>query len=166
MLNLEEDPASNHVREMAKYFNAELDEGNDASTITMDNHMANGFISSYRLFSGLTVWVYNVTFLSDFKVDLGLSEDRPYYFCYNVKGHFLHRFGDSDEFTKILQNQNIIVRGSPGTSVQIVFPENIKLELAIITVDTKLLGDLDIRNAKRINSKVQKIFQTIPADLP
>jgi AraC-like DNA-binding protein len=164
MLNLKEDPAADHVREMASYFNAELDEGNDASTIAMDNEKAKGFISSYRLFSGLSVWVYNITFLSDFKVDLGLSEDRPYYFCYNVKGHFFHKFGNQDEFAKILQNQNMIVRGSPVTSVEIIFPANVELELAIIIIDTKLLGNLDIRNAKRINSKVQNIFRPIPKD--
>lgn len=49
MLDLTEDPLANHVREMAKYFDAELDEGNDASTITMENDKAKGFISSYRL---------------------------------------------------------------------------------------------------------------------
>lgn len=166
MLNLEENPASNHVREMAKYFNAELDEGNDASTIAMDNQMAKGFISSYRLFSGLSVWVYNVTFLSDFNVDLGLSEDRPYYFSYNVKGHFFHRFGEQEEFAKILQNQNMVVRGSPVTTVQIVFPANVKLELAIVVIDINLLGNLEIRNAKRISTKVQEIFQTVSKDMP
>ncbi|MFT4969176.1 MAG: hypothetical protein ACI9O4_000921 [Chitinophagales bacterium] len=43
MLNLDEDLASTHLREMATYFNAKLDEGNDASTITMDNE-AKGFV--------------------------------------------------------------------------------------------------------------------------
>lgn len=166
MLNLEEDPASNHVREMAKYFDAVLDEGNDASTITMDNDKAEGFISSYRIFNGLSVWVYNITFHDDFKVDLGLSEDRPYYFCYNVKGHFLHRFGDQGEFAKILQSQNMIGIGSPETSVQIIFPANIKLEIAVIIVDTKLLGSLDIRNARRIHLNTQKLFKEVPKDRP
>lgn len=166
MLNLTEDPAANHVREMAEYFNAVLDEGNDASTITMDNHMAKGFISSYRLFSGLSVWVYNVIFRSEFKVDLVLSPNGPIYFCYNIKGHFLHRFGASEAFAKVLQNQNMIVIGSPKNSVQIRFPENIKLEIAVIMIDVKLLGSLEIRNAKRMSSRVQKIFQKIPNDQP
>jgi AraC-like DNA-binding protein len=162
MLNLVENPSSDHVREMAVHFNAELDESNDASTITMDNDKAKGFISSYRIFDGLSVWIYNVTFFSDFKVVLGLSEDKPYYFCYIVKGHFLHRFGDQDEFVKILQNQNMILRGSPETSGQTIFPANVPLEIAFIIVDTKSLGRQDIRNAKRIYSKVCKIFQKIP----
>lgn len=166
MLNLIEDPNANHVRDMAVHFDAELDEGNDASTITMDNHKAKGFISSYRIFSGLSVWVYNITFLSDFKVDLGLSEDILHYFSYNVKGHFLHRFGDQEAFTKILQNQNMIVIGSPDASVQIIFPENVELKIAVIIIDLKLLGSLDIRNAKRIYSKVGKIFQQIPTQRP
>lgn len=166
MLNLIEDPAANHVREMAKHFNAELDEGNDASTIAMDNHKAKGFISSYRLFSGLTVWVYNIIFRSEFKVDLVLSPDGPIYFCYNIKGYFLHRFGKLETFAKVLQNQNMIVIGSPDNSVQITFPSDIKLEIAVIMVDIKLLEDLDIRNAKRMCSKVQKIFHKIPKDQP
>ena len=166
MLKLVEDPISNHVKEMAAHFHAELDEGNDASTITMDNHMAKGFISSYRIFSGLSVWAYNITFLSDFKIDLELSEDNPYYFSYNVEGHFLHRFGDQDEFIKILQNQNMVVIGSPKNSVQIVFPANIKLKIAVIIVDLKSLKSLDIRNAKRIYSRVGKIFEKISKDHP
>lgn len=166
MLNLAEDPAANHVREMAKHFNAELDEGNDASTITMDNGKAKGFISSYRLFNGLSVWVYNVIFRSEFKVNLDLSPDGPIYFCYTIKGHFLHRFGELEAFAKVLQNQNMIVIGSPDNSVQITFPANIKLEIAVIMVDTKLLGRLDIRNAKRMCTKVQKIFHKIPKDQP
>lgn len=166
MLNLKEDPAAEHVKEMATYFNAELDEGNDASTLIMDNDKAKGFISSYRLFTGLSVWVYNINFRSDFKVDLGLSKDRPYYFCYTVKGYYLHRFGDQEAFAKILQNQNMIVKGSPKTSVQIIFPANTKLEIAVIIVDVKLLGSLDIRNAKRIHSQIQKIFHEIPKDGP
>lgn len=166
MLNLIEDPAANHVREMAKHFDAELDESNDASTISMDNYKAKGFISSYRLFKGLTVWVYNIIFHSEFKVDLVLSPDGPIYFCYNTKGYFLHRFGKKEAFAKVLQNQNMIVIGSPENSVQITFPKNIKLELAVIIVDIKLLKRLDIRNAKRMSLKVQKIFHKIPKDQP
>tara|TARA_R110000787_G_scaffold129264_6_gene241113 strand:- start:897 stop:1889 length:993 start_codon:yes stop_codon:yes gene_type:complete len=166
MLNLTEDPGANHVREMAAYLNAELDEGNDASTITMDNDIAKGFISSYRIFNGLSVWVYNIKFHSDFKVDLNLSEERPYYFSYNVKGHFLHRLGNQEEFAKILQNQNMIFRGSLKTSVQIVFPANIELKIAVIKVDQKLLGNQHIRNARRIYTKIEHIFQKTPSHGP
>lgn len=166
MLNLEEDPRSNHVKEMARYFDAELDEENDASTINMDNEKAKGFISSYRLFDGLTVWVYNITFYSDFRVDLDLGDDGPYYFCYNVKGHFLHRFGKKEEFAKILQNQNMIVKGSAKTSAQITFPENVELQLAVVLVDLQLLASLNIRNAKRIYSNVGEIFLNISTKLP
>ena len=166
MLNLVEDQNSNHIRELGLHFNAALDLGNDASTITMNNDKAKGFISSYSIFNGLSVWVYNVTFLSDFKVDLGLSKDNPYYFCYNVNGHFLHRFGDKEEFVKILQNQNMIVISGPESSVQIIFPGKVKLEIAIIVLDLKLLGALDIMNAKRIYTKVEKIFGKEPKQLP
>lgn len=162
MLNLLEEPDSYHVREMAVHFNAELDEGNDASTITMDNSKAKGFISSYRIFNGLEVWVYNITFFSDFNIDLELSKDSPYYFCYNVEGHFLHRFGDKETFAKILQNQNMIITGSAKNSVQIVFPANVKLKVAVIIVDMKSLGNLEILNAQRMFSSIQKIFQWTP----
>jgi AraC-like DNA-binding protein len=164
MLNLAEDPDAVHVRKMAAYFNAEVDEDNDASTITMDTDKAKGLISSYRIFSGLTVWVYNIKFHSDFKIDLGLSDDRSYYFSYNVKGHFLHRFDDQEEFVKILQNQNVIVRGNAETSGQVVFQANVELNIAVIKVDQKLLGNLQIRNAKRIFIKIEAQFQEFPSD--
>ncbi len=166
MLKIKEDSGSEHVRAMAKYFNSKLDKGNDASTIAINNDQANGFISSYRLFNGLRVWVYNVTFLKDFEVDMGLSEDRPYYFCYNVKGHFLHRFGIEDDFVEVLQNQNMIVRGSPDTSVHITFPANVKLEIAVIVVDINLLGSIKTRNAKRIHLKLEAIFEKSSQDGP
>jgi AraC-like DNA-binding protein len=163
MLNLAEDPDAAHVRKMAAYFNAEVDEGNDASTITMNTDKAKGFISSYRIFSGLTVWIYNIKFRSDFRIDLGLSEVRSYYFSYNVLGHFLHRFDDQEEFVKILQNQNVIVRGNAETSGQVVFPANTDLKIAVIKVDQKLLGNLQIRNAKRIFTKIEALFQEFPS---
>lgn len=65
-LLLKEETNSDHLREMADYFNAELDEGYNGSTITMDNEKAKGFISSYQVFSGLSVWVYNIYFLIRF----------------------------------------------------------------------------------------------------
>lgn len=156
MLHLVEEPAANHVRKMAKHFNAKLDEGNDASMITMDNKKAKGFISSYRLFSGLSVWIYNITFFSDFRIDLALSTAGPIYFCYTMKGHFLHRFGKLEAFAKVLQSQNMIVIGSPDNFVQITFPAGVKLEIAVVTADTKLLGNLNIRNADRISEKIQE----------
>jgi AraC-like DNA-binding protein len=146
---------------MAVHFNAELDEGNDASTITMNNKKANGFISSYQVFPGLTVWVYNITFRSDFKVCLELSKGGPIYFSYNVKGHFLHRFLDEEEFSEILQNQHMIVMGDSKAGVEIIFPANIKLEIAVIIIDMKKLDSLDARNAKRLHIKVQRIFQFV-----
>jgi AraC-like DNA-binding protein len=163
MLNLADDSVADHVRKMAVHFNAKLDEGNDASTITMDNEQAKGFISSYRIFSGLSVWVYNVKFGSDYKIDLGLFDARPYYFSYNVQGHYLHRFGDEKDFSKILQNQNLIVRGSPETFEEIVFPANVELKIAVIRVDLKLVGNLHIRNARRIFLNMEKVFQGFPS---
>lgn len=156
---------ANRVRKMAAYFNAELDEDNDALTITMDNQKAKGFISSYQISSGLSVRVYNITFHSDLVVDLERSRDGPYCFCYNVQGHFLHRFGNQEEFVKIHQNQNIIVKGSSETSAQTVFPADVKLKIALIIVDLKLLGSLGLRNAKRIYKKVGEIFQNHPSNL-
>src|SRR5680860_183902 len=159
MLNLIEDPLANHMREMAVHFKATLDEGNDSSTITMDNGRGKGFISSYLVFPGLRVWVFNITFRSDLKIRLEISKEGPVYFSYNVKGHFLHRFLDEDAFSDILQNQHMIVVGSPDGGAQIVYPADTKLEIAVIGIDMGALGDVDARNAKRIHSRVQKIFR-------
>jgi len=166
MLNLKEDPSANHVKEMAAYFNAELDEGNDASTISMDNGQAIGFISSYRVFSGLSVWVYNIRFRENFRVDLSMTEDSPYYFSYNVEGHFFHRFNEDDNHIKVLQNQNMIVIGGSEALAEIIFPKDVNLKIAVIVVDVKLLETQNIRNAKRIHTKIQKIFKEVLTDRP
>ncbi len=166
MLKLKEDPLANHMKEMANHFNADLDEGNDASTISMDNSQAKGFISSYRIFAGLMVWVYNITFKEDFKVDLGMSKDRPYYFSYNVEGYFQHRFCQQKDFVNVLQNQNMIVIGCPKTTAEIIFPKDIKLRIAVIIIDINLLNSQNIRNAKRIHSKIQMVFQQILKNQP
>lgn len=55
------------------------------------------------------------------------------------------------------------MRGSNETSVQIVFPAHIDLKIAVIKVDQKLLGNLQIRNAKRIFTKIEELFQKFPA---
>ncbi len=162
MLNLEENQSSSNLLKIAAYFNAELDEVNDNSTITMDNDKGKGFISSYQIFKGLSVWVYNITFQNDFNVKLELSEDSPYYFCYNVRGYYSHQYDNQKVFTKVLQNQNMIIVGSPKTSAQITFPANIKLEIAFVVVDMNLLGTLEIRTAKIIHTYVQKISKIKP----
>lgn len=146
---------------MAAHFGADLDEGDDASAITMDNGKAKGFISSYQVFPGLTVWIFNIIFQLDFKVHWKLTEEGPYYFSYNVKGHFSHRFLDEKKFSDVLQNQNVIVIGSPKAGVEIVFPANTKLEIATIVVDMKLLSTVDSRDAERIRSQVQRIFESV-----
>ena len=53
----------------------------------------------------------------------------------------------------------MIVVGASDTSAQLVFPANIKLKIAVIIVDINLLKKLEIRNAKRIHTKIRKIFQ-------
>lgn len=161
-----EELSYDYTKGLAVHFSGELEENDYGSTIRIDSQKAKGFISSYRIFGGLTVWVYNLTFHSDFKVDLIPSEHLYYYFCYNVKGHFLHRFGDEKEHTKILQSQNLILKNSPGTSAQINYPVGIKIEQVIIVVDVKRLESQDINNAKRIYKEVGNIFQNIAAQLP
>jgi AraC-like DNA-binding protein len=166
MLKLKEYSYANHVKEMAIYFDAKLDEGNDASTISMNNDKAIGFISSYQIFAGLSVWIYNITFGEDFIVDLEMADYSPYYFSYNVKGSFLHKLSNEEEFVNILQNQNMIVVGGHKTSAKLIFPKNIKLKIAVIIIDIKLIENQKTRNAKRIFSKINEIFQTIPKERP
>ncbi|MFT5907486.1 MAG: hypothetical protein ACI836_000632, partial [Saprospiraceae bacterium] len=48
------------------------------------------------------------------------------------------------------------------TSVQIVFPAHIKLKIAVIKVDQKLLGNLQIRNAIKIFTNIEELFRKFP----
>ncbi len=60
----------------------------------------------------------------------------------------------------------MIVIDSPESSGQIIFPTNVEFKIATITVDLDLLGSLDIRNAKKIYTKVGKIFEKIAKHHP
>ncbi|MGB6151893.1 MAG: AraC family transcriptional regulator [Pricia sp.] len=95
-----------------------------------------------------------------------LNKEGPVYFSYNVKGHFLHRFSDEDTFSDILQNQHLIVVGSTDAGAEIVYPPDTKLEIAVIAIDMATLGTVDVRNAKRIYSKVKEIFTLDHKDHP
>jgi AraC-like DNA-binding protein len=163
MLNLvEKRNILSNLEQIAEYFEIPLDDSNDASTISIDNHKAKGFISAYKLFQGLSVLVYNITFQSDFKINLELSKESPYYFCYTIKGHFFHRLNNTIKYDKILQNQNLLVTGGAETSAQIIYPAKIKHEIVTIIVDLQLLETQNIRNAKRICSSIKDIFLKIP----
>jgi AraC-like DNA-binding protein len=163
MLNLvEKRNILSNLEQIAEYFEIPLDKSNDASTIIIDNHKAKGFISAYKLFKGLSVLVYNITFQSDFKINLELSKESPYYFCYTVKGHFFHRLNNEIKYDKILQNQNLLVTGGAETSAQIIYPAKIKHKIVTIIVKLKSLENQDIRNAKRIYSSIKEIFTKIP----
>jgi hypothetical protein len=54
------------------------------------------------------------------------------------------------------------VREGKETSVQIVFPAHIKLKIAVIKVDQKLLGNMQIRNAIKIFTNIEELFRKFP----
>jgi AraC-like DNA-binding protein len=58
----------------------------------------------------------------------------------------------------------MIVRGSPESSVQIVFPEGVELKIAVIILDLNLLNKLEVRNAKNIVKKMHEVFDKIPSE--
>jgi hypothetical protein len=52
-----EELSYDYMKGLAVHFAGELEENDYGSTIRVDSHKAKGFISSYRIFGGLTVWV-------------------------------------------------------------------------------------------------------------
>ena len=163
MLNLKEKRnILSNLEQIAEYFETPFDRSNDESILSIDNHKAKGYISAYKLFQGLSVLVYNITFKSDFEINLEISKASPYYFCYTVKGHFFHRLSNTKQFDKVLQNQNLLVTGGIESSAQLIYPANIKHKIVTIIVDLQLLENQDIRNAKRIYSSIKEIFLNTP----
>ena len=164
MLELVEETYLDHLSMMADHFGADLKAVEDSATIRLDNDWGKGTIGCTGVFPGLTVWAYNVLFHKHFEVELALSEQGPIYFCYNSKGHYAHRFGDEDTLETVLENQNMIIKGSPGSKVSISFPTGTKLEIAVIVVDLKELDRSEARNAKRMSRKLGIIFDKVPKD--
>lgn len=153
-----------HLYHIAEHFEVKVENSNNTSTIRLDNHKAKGFISTYQLFQGLSVLVYNITFQSDFQINLELLKGGQYYFCYSVKGRFFHRFGNQKKNDKILHNHNMFVTSGVETSAQVIYPANIKHEIVIIIVDLQLLEKQNIRNAKGMCTKIKEMFSTIYID--
>ena len=79
----------------------------------IENKHGKGSIALYELFPGLTAWVYNINLASDLVIDLKFSNNRPYYFGYNVSGYHLQKFPEESEYKTINQNQNFIVISEP-----------------------------------------------------
>ena len=121
MLGLNENSPFEMLRQFAVHLNADLQEDFGAARLILDNEKGKGGIRLYEIFPGLTAWVYDINFNSDFTIVLKFSEGRPYYFGYHISGYQMQKFQNEEESRKIEQGQNFTLVGESGNQIRIYY---------------------------------------------
>ncbi|GAA0873051.1 hypothetical protein GCM10009117_21980 [Gangjinia marincola] len=165
---MNESSAIEHLRSLAVYFEGDIKENYGAAMLTISNDKADGYISSYDILPGLSCRVYNITYKEEFKIDLKLSDKRLVYFCFNVKGHLFHRFSKEEDFTKIEQNQNLIIISHPGFTAETVFAKDEKLEMCFVLIDKTKLSATDTNRGevRQLEHLLSEILDKETTDKP
>ncbi|MBC2839270.1 helix-turn-helix transcriptional regulator [Robiginitalea sp. SC105] len=158
MLGLRESSPIDMLRQFAVYLNAKLQEGPVSGNLLLDNNRGSGTIKLFELLSGLTAWVYDITFTSDLTLDLNFSEDKPYYFGYHLSGHQLHKFGHEADYQEIRQWQNFLLMGKPGTQAEFIIPANVPFKSCYLIVNPKLLKKADFKAKNHLEAYLQELI--------
>jgi len=166
MLQLKESNPLEMLRQVAVHLDADLYEDFGAARLFLNNSKGKGTISLYELFPGLTAWVYNMRFSKDYDVKMDFSEDRPYYFGYNVSGYQLQSYSYETEQYEIKQGQNFILIGEPGISSNFTIPGGIDFESCYLIITPKLLENHDTKLSLDLKSKLSEIFADVNIDEP
>ncbi len=158
MLRLREDNPLEMLRQFSVYYDGDLIENLGAAKMSIDNEHGKGYVSLYELMPGLTAWVYNIEFTQNLVINMNFSEDRPYYFGYNVSGHQLQKFPNEPEHKKIRQGQNFIIVSEPNTSSEFIVPSNIAYKCCYIIINPKELAEGNIASKKRLLQELEANF--------
>ena len=153
------------LRKLALSLNADFKEYQDSAILTLNNDLGKGHISTYNVFEGLNVRIYDITFNEDFKITKMEQNPSIIYFLYCIKGHFFHKFENQEDYTKIYPKQNVIFSSAPKSPNIVTFPANVHLRLSAIFVKSVVRPS----NAKRrtiLESALDDITSFIQKDKP
>ena len=166
MLGLKEESPFAMLRQFAVYLGADLEDNIYAAKLLLDNDTGHGAINLYEPFRGLTAWVYNIEFSSDFSIDLKFTEKGPYYFGYPVKGYLLQKFPGEKKHMKIRQGQNFIMISESGTRSEFVIPAKKKFKCCFLIVDFELLKKSSVQMRKGLADNLEEILRNAGSDRP
>lgn len=156
MLYLDYNHRFDQLRKLAIYLNADFKEFQDAATLTFNNEFGKGRISSYNIYNGLSVRVYDVVFAKDMHISKKEYADSTIYFLYCVEGHFFHRFENQADHVKIKKRQNVILSSISDTNNEVIFPGNVHLGMTAIFLK---------ENIEVINKRRKTLLETVISDI-
>lgn len=153
------------LRKLALSLGADFKENQDSAVLTLDNEVGKGNVTTYNVFEGLNVRVYDITFTKDLKITKMEQDPSVIYFLYCVKGHFFHRFENEEEPNKIYPKQNVIFSSASNSPNIVIFPANVHIRLSAIFVKEKV----KVPNPKRktiLETAIEEITSFIDRDAP
>ncbi len=132
MLNIKEVTPANQLRKLAVYLDADFTEDLGASKLLLENTNGKGYITSHVIFPGLEVRTYDITLSKEIIFTKDETHMNPLYFLYCVEGFFYHKFGNTEEVSKIGHMQNVILSSAKNEQNIITIPADVKLCMTVI----------------------------------
>ena len=166
MLDLKEDSPLMMLRQFAVHFDADLQEGLGAASMSLSNKRGEGIIKLYELFPGLTAWVYDIEFNEDFIIDMTFAKDKPYYFGYPLEGVQYQKFPNDKEYQTINQGQNFIIVSEPGTKSEFKIPSGKLFKCCYLIINPKRFQDSTANLKTQLQVDLNDIFQDISEKRP
>ncbi|CAM4148298.1 BLUF domain-containing protein [Zobellia nedashkovskayae] len=159
MLSLREENPLDMLRQFSVHFDGDLIENLGAAKMSIANEHGSGYISLYEILPGFTAWIYNINFCRDLVINMNFTDDRPYYFGYNVSGYQLQKFPKEVDYKKISQGQNFIIISKPNSSSEFIIPKDIAYKCCYIIINPELLKKSKIPSKIRIIQDLAESFK-------
>ncbi|UWX56224.1 BLUF domain-containing protein [Maribacter litopenaei] len=137
MLFIDFEHPFDQLRKLSLRLNGDFKESQDSAILTLDNEVGKGKITSYNIYNGLNVRVYDVFFNEEIVINKKESDSLIIYFLYCVKGHIYHKFEGEGELERINTKHNVIFSSSPKATNVIVLPAKTQIKLSVIYLKRK-----------------------------
>ncbi|WP_276166474.1 BLUF domain-containing protein [Zobellia alginiliquefaciens] len=159
MLRLREESPLDMLRQFSVHFDGDLLENLGAAKMSIENENGIGYISLYEILPGLTSWIYNINFTKDLVINMNFTDDKPYYFGYNISGYQLQKFPKDEDYKKIRQGQNFVIISKPNSSSEFIIPGNIDYKCCYIIINPKLLKKSKISSKLKLVQDLAESFK-------
>ena len=161
MFDLKEGEPIQMLRQFAAFVDGEMYENYGAAKLTVKNEKANGYISLYEPFPGLTSWIYNIEFSTELEFSFIFSNDRPVYFGYILSGFQLQKFPEEEESTVIEENQNFILITEPDSSCKFVISGKELFQCCYIIINTEVARRSSTVGSSQVQVFMGEMFEQI-----
>ncbi len=146
------------IDSFANPLNASIRKGFGFSILQVNNHLADGRISAFHIFSGFSCITYDIEFLEPFEFTLKGAAMNSLYFVYCMTGFLEYKFEDEERFNTINKQQNTIILGKNHSENQFVLPCKTKLKMSVIYVTENELVKSKLSKSNYLQANLSDIF--------